>query len=498
MSEYVLELSGVSKAFSGVQALNSVDFTLSRGEIHALIGENGAGKSTLIKVIAGVHQPDAGSIIIDGDSVEFADPLQAQRRGIAAIYQEPTTFPELTVAENVFMGHPILTGRFRRVDWKAMYRETSRLLEDLEVYIDPKALMRTLTVAERQLVEIAKALSLHARILIMDEPTSALTSEEASKLFRIMNRLRSSGTGIIFVSHRLNEVFEISDRITILRDGEYISTHQTCETTEQQAIQGMVGRGIGNLYVRDPVERGEEVLRVEGLTRCGEFRDVSFSVHRGEIVGLAGLVGAGRTEVANTIFGISRPDRGSILVDGRPVSIGSPRDALRCGIAYLPEDRQQYGLVLPMSITHNITLTILQETLLSFLNQEQEQSIASRYVDLLSIRASGLAQKAGQLSGGNQQKVVLAKWLATSPRVLILDEPTKGIDVQAKAAVHKLVGQLAARGLGIVMISSELPEVMGMSDQIVVMHEGVVTAQYAHGEADQERILTAAIGRVRT
>lgn len=497
MPDHVLELHSVSKAFPGVQALDRVNFTLRAGEIHALIGENGAGKSTLIKVITGVYRPDAGKIVVDGSEASFADPLSAHRKGIAAIYQEPTTFPDLTVAENIFMGHPIMTALFPRIDWRAMYSETANLLRDLEVDINPRVPMKMLTVAERQLVEVAKALSLRARVLIMDEPTSALTLQETKRLFRIMKQLRSGGTGIIFVSHRLDEVFGISDRITVLRDGQYIATHDTAAITEQQVIQCMVGRHVDNLYPKQEVELGDEILRVDGLSRHGEFANISFSVRRGEIVGFAGLVGAGRTEMARAIFGITRPDSGSVMVDKRPVKVRRPEDALRHGIAYLPEDRQQYGLVLQMSIAHNVTLSIPRRALMSLTNQRREQEVAGRYVDLLRIRTSSPLQTVSQLSGGNQQKVVLAKWLATGPKVLILDEPTRGIDVQAKAAVHRLMCELAAQGLGIVMISSELPEILGMSDQIIVMHEGVITGRFARGEASQEKILMAAIGRAQ-
>jgi rhamnose transport system ATP-binding protein len=496
MQECVLELHAVSKTFPGVQALDGVSFELRRGEIHALIGENGAGKSTLIKIVTGVHQPDAGTIVLRGETVSFADPLAAQRRGIAAIYQEPTVFPELTVAENVFMGHPIVASFLRRIDWKAMYSETCKLLEDLETGIDPRTPMKALNVAERQLVEVAKALSARAEILIMDEPTSALTLEETRKLFTIMRRLRSGGTSIIFVSHRLDEVFELSDRVTILRDGRHITTCDMPDVSQEQVIQMMVGRHVGDLYPSEHSGRGEEVLRVQGLTRRGEFRDISFEVHCGEIVGLAGLVGAGRTEVARTVFGITAADTGKIFVDRRQLATNSPEDALESGIAYLPEDRQQHGLILQMSIAENITLSLLRRFLLRMLDREQEEKTTREYVHLLDIRTAGTFQRVSQLSGGNQQKTVLAKWLATRPKVLILDEPTKGIDVQAKAAVHRLMSRLAGQGLGIVMISSELPEILGMSDRIIVMHEGRITARFTRGEADQEKVLMAAIGRV--
>jgi len=494
VGDYFLELHNVTKRFPGVTALDQVQFQLKAGEIHALVGENGAGKSTLIKIITGVHQPDEGHILLNGEPVVFAGPINAQQAGIAAIYQDPTTFAELSITENVFMGHPILYPKSKRIDWPKMHDTTSRLLKELGLDISPDTPMKYLNVAERQLVEIAKALSLDSKILIMDEPTSALTIQETRRLFDIINRLRASGAAVVFISHRLDEVFELADRVTVLRDGKYIGTHEISEVTVDDVIHMMVGRPMHEMYPKTTVDPGAEIFRVENLTRLGEFKNISFSLREGEILGLAGLVGAGRTELAEAVFGITRLHQGKIWL-GKELKIRSPRDALRAGIAYLPEDRQRCGLVLPMDIASNVTLSILETFKYRLLNRPKECSIAQQFVEQLDIRTSGIMQLVRNLSGGNQQKVVLAKWMATRPRVLILDEPTKGIDVQAKAAVYRLISDLAAEGLGIILISSELPEVIGMSDRILVMHEGVITAEFQRGQATQEQILQAAIGR---
>jgi len=494
MSDYILELQGIKKSFPGVQALDGVDFDLLPGEVHALVGENGAGKSTLIKVVSGVHQPDAGKIQFQGRSVRFANPLIAQRHGIAAIYQEPTLFPDLDVAENIFMGRQPLQPVTRRIDWRKMYEEAGKLLRSLGVSLDPHTRVRGLSFADQQMVEIAKALSLNARILIMDEPTSALTLREVATLFRIVRQLRDAGTAIVFISHRLEEAFELADRVTVLRDGHYIGTRTVKDATTDEVIRMMVGRTLDTLFPKEEVTPGEVMLRVDGLTKEGMFHNVSFELRRGEILGLAGLVGARRTNVAHAIFGISPADSGTIWVDARQVRIGSPRDALALGIVYVPEDRQHQGLVLPMDITQNITLPILKEFARQggWLDNDAERQTAQRFVERLDVRAAGLWQKVQELSGGNQQKVVLAKWLAARPRILILDEPTRGIDVGTKAAVHELMSKLAGQGMTILMISSELPEILGMSDRIVVMYEGRVTAYFTRDEATQEKIMAAA------
>jgi rhamnose transport system ATP-binding protein len=497
MSETILELQGISKSFPGVQALDEVDFTLRAGEVHALVGENGAGKSTLIKVVSGVHQPDAGEIRLQGEPVTFPNPLVAQQHGVAAIYQEPTLFPDLSIAENIFVGHQPIRALTRRVDWKRMVEQAGELLSALGVKLDPRARVRGLSVAQQQMVEIAKALSLKARILIMDEPTSALTLRDVEDLFRITRRLREAGTAIIFISHRLEEAFELADRITVLRDGHYVGTRSVKEaTTTDEVIHMMVGRTLDTLFPKEEVAPGEVMLRVDGLTKERLFENVSFELHQGEILGLAGLVGARRTNVAHAVFGISPADSGTIWVDGRQVRIGKPQDALALGIVYVPEDRQHQGLVLPMDITQNVTLPILRDFVRQgvWLDNGAEQQTAQRFVERLDVRAAGLWQKVQELSGGNQQKVVLAKWLAARPRILILDEPTRGIDVGTKAAVHELMSKLAGQGMTILMISSELPEILGMSDRVVVMYEGRVTARFTRDEATQEKIMAAATG----
>jgi rhamnose transport system ATP-binding protein len=494
--EPILKLTNIYKAFGGVQALAGANLDLRPGEIHALVGENGAGKSTMVKVITGVHQLDAGEILFHGDPVIVTNPLVAQRLGIAAIYQEATLFPDLDIAENIFMGHHPVRPFTRRVAWRQVYEQAAQPLRELGVDLDPHTRVRALTVAQLQMVEIAKALSFNAQVLIMDEPSSALTLNEVADLFRIARQLRDAGTGIIFISHRLDEVFELADRVTVLRDGHYVGTRDVNEVTHDELIRMMVGRTLDDLFPKMDVERGEVILRVENLTKEGIFEDVSFELHRGEILGLAGLVGARRTDVARAIFGVEPADSGTIWVNGQQAPIHHPKDALTLGIAYVPEDRQQHGLVLPMNITQNVTLPILHEFAnMGWLNQQAEVQKAQEFASQLEVRAAGLWQRARELSGGNQQKVVLAKWLAARPRILILDEPTRGIDVGTKAAVHELMSTLASQGIAILMISSELPEILGMSDRILVMCEGRVTGHLTRAGATQEKIMTAATAR---
>jgi rhamnose transport system ATP-binding protein len=494
--EPILELAKIHKVFGGVQALVGASLELFPGEIHALVGENGAGKSTLVKVITGVHQPDSGSILYQGQPVTISDPLAAQRLGIAAIYQEATLFPDLDIAENIFMGHHPVHSLSHRIAWGELYQKAAEPLHALGVELNPHTRVRELTIAQLQTVEIAKALSFNAKVLIMDEPTSALTLHEVTDLFHIVRRLREAGAAVIFISHRLDEVFELADRVTVLRDGHYVATRQVNQVTHDELIHMMVGRTLDDLFPKVGVEQGDVVLRVEGLTKAGVFENVSFELHRGEILGLAGLVGAMRTDVARAIFGVEPADSGSIRVNGQPTLIRAPKNALNLGIAYVPEDRQQHGLVLPMSITHNVTLPVLQEFAnMGWLDPEAETKEAGRFAQRLDVRAAGLWQRARELSGGNQQKVVLAKWLAARPSILILDEPTRGIDVGTKAAVHELMSSLASQGMAILMISSELPEILGMSDRILVMCEGRVTGHFAREEATQEKIMAAATAR---
>jgi rhamnose transport system ATP-binding protein len=496
MSEHILELKHISKSFSGVEVLHEVSFELWPGEVHALLGENGAGKSTLVKIMTGVHQPDKGEILLNGEPVHFSDARESRQAGIAAIYQELTLFPDLDVAENIFVGRqPIGLGR--RVDWRKLYAEAGKLLESLGVKLDLKQKARNLSIAQQQMVEIARAFSIKARILIMDEPTSSLTLSEVADLFRLVRRLRAEGTAIIFISHRLEELFEIGDRVTVLRDGSYVGTQLMKDITRDDLIRMMVGRTITNLFPKQDVRAGEVVLKVENLARAGSFQDVSFELRRGEILGMAGLVGAGRTNVARALFGVEPPTEGRIQVEGREVVITSPQQAIELGLAYVPEDRQLHGLIPAMDITSNISLPRLnQYARMGWLQDKSELKSSYEAARQMEVRANNIWQLTRELSGGNQQKVVLAKWLSTKPHILILDEPTRGIDVGTKAAVHELMSKLAAEGMAILMISSELPEILGMSDRIIVMREGHVTGQYARAEATQEKIISAATQNV--
>jgi rhamnose transport system ATP-binding protein len=492
MSDPILRMSNISKAFAGVHALEGVKLELYPGEVHALLGENGAGKSTLVKVITGVHQPDKGEIVLSGEPVRFSDPRDANQRGISAIYQELSVFPDLDIAENIFVGRrPTTAGGF--VDWARMYREAGKLMSSLGVSLDLKTKARNLSIAQQQMIEIARALSVNSRILIMDEPTSALTLNEVDELFQIVRRLRGAGTAVLFISHRLEELFQIADRVTVLRDGAYVDTRMMTGVTQDELIRMMVGRTVSNLFPKKNVRQGDVVLRVSHLSRRGVFEDISFELHKGEILGMAGLVGAGRTEVSQAIFGVVPAEAGTIEIDGKPVRITNPRQAMEHGMAYVPEDRQHHGLVLPMDITDNITLPILNSfSRNGFLAEKQAQKSAHQAATQMEVKATTVWQKARELSGGNQQKVVLAKWLSIQPRILILDEPTRGIDVGTKAAVHSLMSELADQGIAILMISSELPEVLGMSDRILVMHEGKQTGFFERSEATQEKIMLAA------
>jgi rhamnose transport system ATP-binding protein len=496
MDQAILELRGIQKSFSGVHALRGVSFHLRTGEVHAILGENGAGKSTLIKVMTGVHQPDSGEIYLDGKLVQFSDPYESRQHGIAAIYQEPSLFPDLDIAENIFVGRQP-TGSGGRVNWRQMYQSANDLLLSLGVHLDPKIKARNLSIAEQQMVEVARALSINARILIMDEPTSSLTLNEVADLFLIVQRLRQSGTAIVFISHRLEELFEIADRVTVLRDGMYIDTLPLEGITKEALVRKMVGRTITDLFPKFDVEPGEVVLEVEHLSRKGVFENVSFQLRKGEILGMAGLVGAGRTDVARTLFGITPATTGTIKIDGQVVKIRDPKCAMDMGLAYVPEDRQNHGLVLPLNIIANITLPVLPNYALhGWLREGEAQQVSYEMASRMEVKAASVWQRARELSGGNQQKVVLAKWLSTNPRILILDEPTRGIDVGTKAAVHSLMSTLAANGMAILMISSELPEVLGMSDRIMVMHEGKVTGFFNRDEVTQEKVMMAATSSV--
>jgi rhamnose transport system ATP-binding protein len=492
MTENILELKNITKRFSGVEVLHEVSFSLYPGEVHALLGENGAGKSTFIKVITGVHQPDKGEIYLNGKRVHFGDTRESRQAGIAAIYQELSLFPDLDVAENIFVGRqPTTTGG--RIDWRKLYGDAGKLLLSLGVHLDLKQKARSLSIAQQQMVEIARAFSINARILIMDEPTSSLTLNEVADLFRLVRRLREEGTAIVFISHRLEELFELADRVTVMRDGSYVDTCSIKDVSRDDLIRLMVGRTITDLFPKQDVKAGEVVLKVENLARAGSFHNVSFELRKGEILGMAGLVGAGRTNVARAIFGVEPATAGSIQLDGQEVAITSPQQAIKLGLAYVPEDRQLHGLIPAMPITSNISLPMLYKYAQhGWLQDKTERKSAYDAALQMEVRANNMWQLARELSGGNQQKIVLSKWLSTKPRILILDEPTRGIDVGTKAAVHALMSKLAAEGMAILMISSELPEILGMSDRVIVMREGHMTGQFSRADATQEKIISAA------
>ena len=499
MIDSLLELRGIDKRFPGVHALKDAQFDVRRGEVHALIGENGAGKSTLIKIVSGVYRPDSGDIRLAGAPVEFSNPREAQSAGIATIYQELGLYPELSVAENIFMGHAPTKKRlgFKTIDWEQMEAGAAALLADLNIHnLDVGAKVGALNVGNRQRVEIAKALSLDAQILIMDEPTAALTESDVEQLFSIVRLLRERGVSIIYISHRLNEVFELADRVTVLRDGEYIGTRAVADTSEAELISMMVGRRIENLFPKQAAEIGDVVLEARHLNRPPLTRDVSFTVRAGEIVGLAGLVGAGRSETAQVIFGVLPAESGEILLNGEVVKIARPSEAVDYGIGYVPEDRGHQGLIREMTIRENTSMAVLESVSSnSFVNRAKERALANDAIRQLSIRATGPDQVANKLSGGNQQKVVVGKWLASNPKLLIMDEPTRGIDVGAKAEIHRLMSRLAAEdGLAILMISSELPEILAMSDRILVMREGRMVGEFSRDNATQEIIAHAMMG----
>ncbi|CAM5698196.1 MULTISPECIES: sugar ABC transporter ATP-binding protein [Streptomyces] len=491
----VLALKGVSKSFGAVRALRDVSLELLPGEVHALAGENGAGKSTLIKTLAGVHRPDTGQVLLDGEPVVFHGPGDARDAGIAVIYQEPTLFPDLSIAENIFMGRRPRRA-LGRIDHKATHAATAALMRRLGVDLDPDRPARGLSIADQQIVEIAKALSFDARVLIMDEPTAALTGSEVARLFGVVRTLREQGAAVLFISHRLEEIFAICQQVTTLRDGAWIASEPLAGMTEDDLVRRMVGRDLAELYPKQQVQVGDVALSVRRLTREGVFTDVSFEVRRGEIVGLAGLVGAGRTEVARAVFGVDRWDAGEVEVGGRRLTNGAPSAAMAAGLALVPEDRRAQGLVMDMSIERNIGLTGLRTTARAGLvHRTAERSRSLDWAVKLQVKYARIADAVSTLSGGNQQKVVLAKWLATGPQVLIVDEPTRGIDVGTKAEVHRLLGELAADGVAVLMISSDLPEILGMADRVLVMHEGRITAEIPRADATEETVMAAATGR---
>jgi rhamnose transport system ATP-binding protein len=491
----LLRLTDVSKSFGGVRALRGVSFELLPGEVHALVGENGAGKSTLIKIVTGAHQPDSGTLEIGGQVVTGNDPLRARALGVAVIYQQPALLPDLTVAENIAL--PLEPpGAWRRVRWAERRSRAAELLSRLGARIDPDAEARSLTMPEQQLVEIAKAVGADAKVVVMDEPTASLSGREVENLFRIVRDLKARGTGVVYVSHRLDELPRIADRVTALRDGALVGTRPVADTTRADLIRMMVGRELSAVFPKAEVPIGSVVLETRNLgCRESSVSGVSLAVRAGEILGLAGLVGAGRTEFARVLFGLTPADAGEIRVHGKFVRIDSPAAAVSLGIAYVPEDRRRHGVILDLPVSTNTSLAVLRKVshggLLDF---RRERELAEDLVRKLGVKTPSVEDPVANLSGGNQQKVALARWLAADPAVIILDEPTQGVDVGAKAEIHKLMGDLAARGLAIVMISSELPEVLGMSDRVAVMHGGTVTGVLDRSEATQERVLELALG----
>jgi rhamnose transport system ATP-binding protein len=489
----VIEITGVSKRFDATQALSDVSLALFPGEVHSLVGENGAGKSTLIKIMTGIHPADTGEMVLGGEPFAPRNAAEAQLKGVAAIYQEPSVFPDLSVAENIYIGHQ---DRGWLVDWTQMTDDAEKILATLDIDIDPRLPAAGLTVAGQQAVEIAKAISLDVRVLIMDEPTAALSAHEVDRLFRQVRILKESGVAVLFITHRLEELFVIADRISVFRDGRHISTRPASDVTESSLVREMVGRDPTDFFARGEHPQGEVLMKVDSLGLDGVFSDVSFEVRRGEVLGFAGLVGAGRTDVALSLFGVTPADTGTVELEGEVLDIKSPQEALHHGIAYLSEDRRRLGLSLAQSLEANVTLATLDRytTRLGLVDGAKEREDAESLRRRLGIRAPSLSTPVSQLSGGNQQKTMLAKWLNTHPKVLILDEPTRGIDVGAKADVHKFIDDLAASGIAIILISSDLPEVIAMSDRVAVMREGRLTGIYPRREATQERVMAAAVG----
>ncbi len=493
MAEPLLRMSGISKSFPGVRALDHVDLDLNPSEVHALAGENGAGKSTLMKILSGVYRADEGQIFLRGKQVVATGPRSMIDAGVSVIYQELNLVPYLSVAENVFLGRePRRAGGF--IDWKKMRADVTKLLEPFGLDLDPRARVNTLGPAYQQVVEIAKALSLHSDILVMDEPTAALTGREVDHLFDVIRNLRRSGVSLIYISHRLQEIKEVADRVTVLRDGRHIVTSPVSDISIDEIIRHMVGRNLTEQYPQGSATPGAEMLRVEGLTRHGVCRDVSFSVRRGEILGLAGLVGAGRTEIMELIFGVKRRDGGRILVDGKEVDVRTTRDAVRAGIALIPEERKRQGLVLGLSVFDNVALTILDLHSAGLIKRRELTAMVSKVAQTIRVKTPSLGQLVRNLSGGNQQKVVLSKWFVRNCEIYIFDEPTRGIDVGAKAEIYKLMRELTARGAAIVMVSSDLPEVMNMSDRIAVVWGGRIVGQFARGEVNEEQVMSYALG----
>lgn len=492
----LLEMQDISKSFPGVKVLDQVQFSLYPGEVHALMGENGAGKSTLMKILGGIYQKDSGSIRIKGQVCNITSPGKASQQGVAIIHQELNLVPHLTVMENIFLGREFTHGITPFVSWGRMAQEAEKYLTQLGMDIDPRTLTETLSVGQQQMVEIAKALSMQAEILVLDEPTAALTEREIEGLFQVIDLLRQQGVGMVYISHRMEEIFRVSNRITVLRDGIYVGTKQSNETNMDELVRMMVGREITERFPKVQVTPGQEVLRVKGLNQKNKLEDVSFTLRSGEILGIAGLMGAGRTELVKALFGAETIDSGEIYLEGQQLKIRKPSDAIQAGMVLVTEDRKKEGLALGLSVKDNISLPNLNSlTKYGLLSAQQEQRLAEDTVKKLGIKTASADNLAGSLSGGNQQKIVIGKWLVNQPKVLMLDEPTRGVDIGAKKEIYDLMNQLVQQGVAIIMVSSELPEVMGMSDRILVMFEGRVTAEFARDQqVTQEEIIRAATG----
>ena len=489
-----IEMRGIDKSFGSNQVLKQAGFTLESGEVHALMGENGAGKSTLMKILTGVYTKDAGTVLVDGKEVNYKNPQEAEKAGIVFIYQELNVMFDLTVEENLFMGKEI-HGKFGICDKKAMQKKAQEALNILGVNISPKTVMAELSVGQQQMVEICKALMADAKVIIMDEPTAALTQSETVALFKVIESLRKKGVSMVYISHRMEEIFELCDRITVLRDGSYIGVKNIPETNMNEIVKMMIGREIGERYPSRNVKIGKEVLKVKELTRKGTFHDVNFSVRAGEVLGVSGLMGAGRTEIMQAIFGNLSYESGTIEIDGKEVKISNPRQAMEHGIGFITEDRKKEGLMLDKSIRENISLCNLRRiSKSSVISREAEKNMVAEAIKDLHIKCFGSYHECNNLSGGNQQKVVLAKWILTNPKILILDEPTRGVDIGAKKEIYSIINKLAAQGVAIIMVSSELPEVLGMSDNIMVVREGEVRGIISYEEANQERVMTLATG----
>lgn len=486
-------MQGISKSFPGVQALKSVDFAVDRGEIHALVGENGAGKSTLMKILTGALLEDEGQIQLENQIVRINSPADAQQLGISMIHQELSLIPALTVGQNIFLGREPRSRTQVFIDWQELYKQAQALLDQLNVKVDSRANVQDLSIAQRQMVEVAKALSFNADLIAMDEPTSSLTDRETEILFQVMRSFKEKGISIIFISHRLEEVFEIADRITVLRDGEWISTNRIEELDVDQVVRMMVGRKLGELYPKDDIQQQEILLQATNLEDGRELRSVDISLRGGEILGIAGLAGAGRTALVETLFGVRPSVKGQIKIMGRVVRIQHPGHAIRLGMGFVPEDRKLQGLFLNMAVRENLVISALPEiSRITFVDFSKAENLAREFVEKLKIRTPSLRQLIRNLSGGNQQKVIIARWLTLKPRILILDEPTRGIDVATKVEIHALMNQLAKDGVAVMMVSSDLPEVLGVSDRILVMRAGRIVAEYSRKEATQDKIMHAA------